>query len=402
MMKSYNPTAEVPLRGVRVLDLSRLVSGNMLTHVLADLGAEVVKVERPKVGDDLRNWGVDGIQTYWKIYARNKKSLTLDLRSEQGHEILLQLAEHFHVLVENFVPGTLERWGIGPAVLQGRNPGLIIVRVSGWGQTGPFRDKPGFGSLVEAMSGFASINGFDDRPPVLPPFALADIVAGLYGAVGTLTALRAHEVGGCAGQIIDLALFEPIFAVLGPQAADYAITQEVPKRMGSCTNITAPRNVYRCSDARYVALSASMQAMAERLFRTIGRPDLIDDPRFRTNADRVANNSELDSIVADFMAAHTQEENLRTFAEAGVTVGPVCDISQLMDHPYIRGREVLVNYPDPDMGELPMHNVIPRLSETPGAIRTPAPELGQHNGELLGEIGYTEQEIERLAENGTI
>ncbi|MCZ6452533.1 MAG: CoA transferase, partial [Deltaproteobacteria bacterium] len=189
---------------------------------------------------------------------------------------------------------------------------------------------------------------------------------------------------------------------LGPQAANYAITQEVPKRMGSCTNITAPRNVYRCSDGKYVALSASMQAMAERLFRTIGRSDLNDDPRFRTNADRVANNSELDSIVADFMAAHTQEENLRTFAEAGVTVGPVCDISQLMDYPYIREREVLVNYPDPDMGELPMHNVIPRLSETPGAIRTPAPELGQHNSELLGEIGYTEQEIERLAENGTI
>jgi formyl-CoA transferase len=328
---------------VRVLDLSRLVSGNMLTHVLADLGAEVVKVERPKVGDDLRNWRVDDIQTYWKVYARNKKSLTLDLRSEQGHEILLQLAERFHVLVENFVPGTLERWGIGSNVLQGRNPNLIIIRVSGWGQTGPFRDKPGFGSLVEAMSGFASINGFGDRPPVLPPLALADIVAGLYGAVATLTALRAREVAGFAGQIIDLALFEPIFAILGPQAANYAITQEVPKRMGSCTNITAPRNVYRCSDARYVALSAPMQAMAERLFRTIGRPDLIDDPRFRTNADRVANNDELDSIVAEFMAAHTQGENLRTFEEAGVTVGPVCDISQLMDHPYIRGCEVLVN-----------------------------------------------------------
>ncbi len=402
MMKSYNPTAEVPLRGVRVLDLSRLVSGNMLTHVLADLGAEVVKVERPKVGDDLRTWGVNGIQTYWKIYARNKKSLTLDLKSKQGQDILLQLAERFHVLVENFVPGTLERWGIGPDILQGRNPDLIIIRISGWGQTGPFRDKPGFGSLVEAMSGFASINGFEDRPPVLPPLALADIVAGLYGAVAALTALRAREVGGRPGQIIDLALFEPIFAMLGPQAANYTITGKVPKRMGSSTNITAPRNVYRCSDDKYVALSASMQAMAERLFRSIGRPDLIDDPRFRTNADRVANNGQLDSIVAEFMAAHTQEENLRTFEEATVTVGPVCDISQLMDHPYIRGREVLVNYPDSDMGELPMHNVIPRLSETPGAIRTPAPELGQHNSDLLGEIGYTEQDIERLTKTGTI
>ena len=402
MTKNYDSDAEVPLKDIRILDLSRLVAANMLTHILADFGAEVVKIERPKVGDDLRNWRVEGIETYWKVYARNKKSLTLDLKSEQGRKLILQMVERFHVLVENFTPGTLERWGLGPEVLHEHNPDLIIVRVSGWGQTGPYRDKPGFGSLVEAMSGFASMNGYGDRPPVLPPLALADMISGAYGAMATLTALRAREMGGHHGQVIDLTLFEPILATLGPQAANYALTQQIPERVGSLSTTTAPRNVYRCSDGKFVALSASMQAMYERLMRTIGQTELIEDPRFLTNADRVANNDQLDPIVAAFMAEHTQEENLKIFEQAGVTVGPVCDIEQLMQHPYTQGRETIVNYPDADMGELPMHNVIPRLSGTPGAIRTPAPELGQHNNELLSELGYTKQDIERFAETGII
>jgi formyl-CoA transferase len=354
------------------------------------------------VGDDLRHWRVGGVETYWKVYARNKKSLTLDLKSDLGREILLRLVQNSQVLIENFTPGTMENWQLGPEVLLEHNPDLIIVRVSGWGQTGPYRDKPGFGSLVEAMSGFAAMNGFGDRPPVLPPLALADMIAGVYGAMATLTALRAREIGGHRGQVIDLSLFEPIFATLGPQAANYALTREVPERVGSLSNTTAPRNVYRCSDGKYVALSASMQAMAERLFNTIGRSDLISDSRFLSNADRVAHNDELDPIVAEFMASHTQEENLEIFQQAGVTVGPVYDIGQLMEHPYIRGREVLVNVPDTDLGELPMHNVIPRLSGTPGALRTPAPALGQHNRELLGELGYDSEDIRQFSETGII
>jgi formyl-CoA transferase len=228
------------------------------------------------------------------------------------------------------------------------------------------------------------------------------MIAGVYGAMATLTALRAREIGGHRGQVIDLSLFEPIFATLGPQAANYALTREVPERVGSLSNTTAPRNVYRCSDGKYVALSASMQAMAERLFNTIGRSDLISDSRFLSNADRVAHNDELDPIVAEFMASHTQEENLEIFQQAGVTVGPVYDIGQLMEHPYIRGREVLVNVPDTDLGELPMHNVIARLSGTPGALRTPAPALGQHNRELLGELGYDSEDIRQFSETGII
>ena len=239
----FEPDANGPLEGLRVLDLSRLVAGNMVTHVLADHGAEVIKVERPRIGDDLRNWTVDGISTHWKVYCRNKKSVTLDLRKDRGRTLLMQLVPTADILVENFKPGTIEAWGIGPDALWSVNPDLVVVRVSGWGQTGPWSHKPGFGSLVEAMSGFAAMNGFDDRPPVLPPLALADMVAGLYGAFAVMVATRARERAGAAGQIIDLSLFEPILSVLGPMAANYAVSELVPPRTGSRSTTTAPRNV---------------------------------------------------------------------------------------------------------------------------------------------------------------
>jgi crotonobetainyl-CoA:carnitine CoA-transferase CaiB-like acyl-CoA transferase len=251
------------MTGVRVLDLSRLVAGNMLTHILADFGAEVVKVERPGVGDDLRQWRVQVISLFWKVYARNKKGLTLDLRRPGGQDVLLALVRSAQVLVESFVPGTLEGWGLGPDVLLAANPRLVVVRISGWGQTGPYRDKPGFGTLVEGMSGFAAANGFADRPPVLPPLALADMIAGYAGASATVMALRRAEQSGGCGQVIDLALFDPIFAALGPMAAQYAVTGVVPPRAGSRSSLSCPRNVYRCKDGRYVSLSASVQAVAE-------------------------------------------------------------------------------------------------------------------------------------------
>lgn len=399
--QEYQADAPAALSGVRVLDLSRLVAGNAVTHVMADHGAEVVKIERPGVGDDLRNWKTNGVSLHWKVYCRNKKSVSLDLRTARGREILLDLAAGAEVLVENFKPGTLEKWGLGPAELQARNPGLVMVRVSGWGQDGMWAGKPGFGSLVEAMSGFAAMNGFGDRPPVLPPLALADMIAGLYGAFATMVALRVVEGGGL-GQVIDLPLFDPIYSVLGPVAAQYRMTGENPERTGSRSTQTAPRGVYETADGRFVALSGSMQAMAERFFRTIGRPELIEDPRFLTNSDRVANNDELDPIVAEFMARHSQAELLALFEAADVTVGPVADIDQLMDHPYINDRAVIVDLPDPDVGRVPMHTVVPRMSGTPGAIRTPAPEIGQHNSEVLGALGLSDDDRARLAEEGII
>ncbi len=398
----YRPSAPAALDGIRVLDLSRLVAGNAITHLLADHGAEVIKVERPGAGDDLRNWKTKGITVHWKVYCRNKKSVTLDLRQARGKALLLDLAERADVLVENFKPGTLEAWGIGPGVLQARQRRLTIVRVSGWGQTGMYSHKPGFGSLVEAMSGFAAMNGFGDRPPVLPPLALADMIAGLYGAFSVMVAVRNVETKGGKGQIIDLPLFDPIHSILGPMAAQYRLTDKVPQRTGSRSNQTAPRNAYRTSDGKYVALSASMQAMAERFFKAIGREDLVDDPKFKTNTDRVANNDELDPIVAAFMAARTQDELLELFEAADVTVGPVADIAQLIDHPYINDRAIIVDLPDPEMGRLPMHNVIPGMSQTPPAIRTPAPDLGQHNGEIYGELGLSAGDLDALKQRGVI
>ena len=400
-MRDYAGGASGTLSGVRILDLSRLVAGNTLTGLLADFGAEVIKVE-PAAGDTLRAWKTDGVDTNWKLYARNKKSLALDLRSDEARRLLLALADKADMFVESFRPDTLETMGLAPDELHARNPRLVIVRISGWGQTGPYRRRPGFGTLVEGISGFAAINGFADREPVLPPMYLADSYAGLYGAVGALIALREVEVNGGKGQVIDLPLLDPLFHVLGPQAANYRITKKVKPRTGSRSTNSCPRNAYKASDGKYVALSASTQKMAERVFASIGRPDLIDDPRYRTNAERVKHAAELDAIIGEFVARKTQAENVAFFERAEVTIGPIYDISQILEDPHFIDREVLADYPDPDMGSFPMHHVVPRLAGTPGTIRTPAPALGQHNRELLREVDVDDARYEAMLEKGVV
>jgi len=398
-MRDYAGGASGTLAGVRILDLSRLVAGNTLTGVLADFGAEVIKVE-PAAGDTLRAWKTEGVDTNWKLYARNKKSLALDLRSDEARRLLLALADKADMFVESFRPGTLESMGLAPDELHARNPRLVIVRISGWGQTGPYRRRPGFGTLVEGISGFAAINGFADREPVLPPMYLADSYAGLYGAIGAMIALREVEVNGGQGQVIDLPLLDPLFHVLGPQAANYRITKKLKPRTGSRSTNSCPRNAYKASDGKYVALSASTQKMAERVFASIGRADLIDDPRYRTNAERVKHAAELDAIIGEFVARKTQAENVAFFEKAEVTIGPIYDISQILEDPHFIDREVLADYPDPDMGAFPMHHVVPRLGRTPGAIRTPAPTLGQHNRELLREVGVDDADYEAMLKQG--
>ncbi len=399
--RDYTPQAEGPLKGVRVLDLSRLVAGNTLTQVLADFGAEVIKVEPPE-GDTLRAWKVAGVDTNWKLYGRNKKSLCLDFRKPEARTLLLDLVPTAAMLIESFRPGVLEEMGLAPATLHQRNPGLVIIRISGWGQEGPYKRRPGFGTLVEGMSGFASMNGFPDREPVLPPMYLADSMAGLYGASGAMIALREVEHNGGRGQVIDLPLLDPLFAVLGPQAANYRLTGEVKKRVGSGSTNSGPRNAYRCSDGNYVGLSASTQKMAERLFRTIGRPELIADPRYRSNADRVAHAADLDAILGAFIAHRSQADNVAFFEKAEVTIGPIYDISQLIEDPHVVARELVADYPDADMGAYPMHHVVPRLEGTPGTIRTPAPHLGEHNRTVLAELGVDEAAYAQLLAEGVV
>ena len=384
-MKHFEADTPGPLQGVRVLDMSRLAAGNMLSVFLADFGADVIKIERSGTGDDLRSWRENGEEIYWKVYARNKRSLVLDFKSEDGMRTLQKLVRHSQIFIENFVPGGLEKMGLAPDHLLELNPALVIVRISGWGQSGPYSHKPGFGTLVEAMSGFAYLNGYPDRPPALPPLALADMIAGVYGAAGVLTALRVAEKEG-RGQVVDLSLFESIFSVIASEAAKYKLTGVPTMRAGNQSTHTAPRNVYQCSDGQFVAMSGSMQSMAMRILDTIGRPELKADPRFATNDARVAHRDELDAIIGEFIGARTQDENLELFEASGVTVGPVCSVADLVNHPYIKGREVIVELEDQSMGSVPMHNIVPRLSRSPGGFRRPAPALGEHTAEILAEL----------------
>ncbi|MBN3821257.1 CoA transferase [Paraburkholderia sp. Se-20369] len=398
--KSFDAGARGPLAGVRVVDLSRLMAGNMLSVQLADFGADVVKVESER-GDTLRAVGAGGVSTNWKVYGRNKRSVCVDLRTPEGIDIVHRLVRDADVFVESFKPGVAEKMGLGPDALLAIRPQLVIARISGWGQTGPFRHKPGFGTLAEGYAGFAAINGFADREPVLPPMFLGDMTAGLSGAIAVLVALHARDAHGAAGQVIDVSLFEPLLSILGPAAANYALTGQVKARTGSRSSNTAPRNAYRTRDGKWLCLSSSTQAMAERLFRAIGRADLIDDPRYATNVQRVQHAEALDAIVGAFIGARDLDVNLAFFEEAGVTAGPIQDIAQIVSDHYVIEREALVELPDDDVGSLPMHNITPRLSGTPGTFRRPAPTLGESNREILLPL-LGEQEYERLAGLGVI
>ena len=394
-----------PLEGVRVLDLSRMIAGGVAGMLLADFGADVVKVEQPRSGDPLRQWTAEGDPLWWKVYARNKRYITLNLKSPDGLALLRRLVPRFDVLIESFVPGTLERLGIGWDVLSAWHPRLILVRVSGWGQTGPGAGRPGFGTLVEAASGFAAMNGEPGGAPIVPSFPLADMTCALYASNAIMFALYNRDVRGGPdgqGQVVDVALFESLFSLLGPLPAEYAALGRLRERTGSKSRNAGPRGCYRTRDGRWIAVSGSTPKMAERFLRSYALGHLLDDPRFATNEARVQHADDLDVAIGGAIAARTLAENAAIIAENALTAAPVQTVADIEADPHWQARQLTVNVPN---GRAPvrMHNVVPRLSATPGDIKWPGGALGEHNLEIYqSELGLSGDEIARLTGAGVL
>jgi len=399
---------DLPLSGITVIDCGQVVAGPTIAMILGDFGAEVIKVENPQGGDQVRYFGraKNGVTLNWKLLARNKKTITLSLSKPAGQELFCRLIEatQADVLVESFRAGTFERWNLGYERLRALSPGLTMIRVSGFGQTGPYRDRPGFGTLAEAMSGFAHLTGEADGPPTLPNFPLGDTTAALYATVGALLCLYRRDVKKTGrGQSIDVALLEGLYTMLSSHVMAYDQLGLPGKRTGSRTTGSAPRNVYRTGDDRWVAIAASTQAIAERLFAEMGRADLLDDPRFRTNRDRLAHVEEIDAIVGAWVAGRTQQACIDQLVAAQVAVAPVADFKQLAEDPHLLARQALVAIEDPDLGTLRMPAVMPKLSETPGRIRHAGLAMGAHNDEIYrGRLGLGESELAALKAEGAI
>jgi crotonobetainyl-CoA:carnitine CoA-transferase CaiB-like acyl-CoA transferase len=391
--------ARGPLHGVRVLDLGTVYAAPITAMLLGDYGAEVVKVEHPR-GDPARTHGHDknGHGLWWKVISRNKRTVTLNVGNQQGQDILRRLVEHADVLIENFRPGTLERWGLGPDVLLELNPRLIIARITGFGQTGPYRERPGFGTLAEGMSGFSHVTGQADGPPTLPSMPLADGVAGLTGAFAVMLALYHRDANGGPGQVIDLSLCESLLPLMGPDLLDWDQLRVSARRTGNTISHVAPRTAYECGDGQWVALSASSQSIFERLASAIGRPELTSDIRFADNQARVRHIEALDAIIGGWMLARPRAEVLDAMERAEVAVGPIHDIPAVFADPQFQARGSFVTVEDPVLGPMRLVNVAPRLSATPGRIRHTGPALGQHDAEVLAELrDKEEQEREEVA-----
>ncbi|MGM8931670.1 CaiB/BaiF CoA transferase family protein [Salinicola halophyticus] len=399
--QQFSGESSTALAGVKVLDLSRLVAGNMTSLQLGDFGADVVKVEPLPTGDPLRAWQNQGVASFWKVYGRNKRSLALDFRREGAVELLRELIAGADVLIENFRPGTLEKMGLAPDTLCSADPSLIVLRVSGFGQSGPYSSRPGFGTVVEGMSGFADRNGEAGGGPLLPPLALADMIAGIYGAFSTVTALRVRDQTG-HGQVIDLSLLEPIISTLGPEALDFALTQAPKPRVGNGSNTSSPRNIYRTADGGYIAISGSMQSMAERLFKLMQREDLLEDPRYATNAARVEHRHEVDAIVGEWVGRFDREDLVVLFQQEHITASPIYDIAAITGDSHFIERGVYVRVPDEELGSVPMHAPVPRLSGTPGTIARGAPALGADSRAILADYGFSAERIEAAVRRGVI
>lgn len=400
---SPQPPAFGPLTGLRVLDLATLFAGPLAATLLGDFGAEVIKIEHPHRPDPSRGHGPakDGIGLWWKLLGRNKKAMTLDLSHPGGRDVLLRLAAGADAVIENFRPGTLERWGLGWEELSAVNPRLVLARVTGFGQFGPYARRPGFGTLAEAMSGFAAMTGEPDGPPTLPPFGLADAIAALGTSYAVMAALHARTASG-RGQVIDMALIEPMLTVLGPQPLWYDQLGHVQPRTGNRSANVAPRNTYRTADGSWVAVSTSAESVAERVMRLVGRPEVIGEPWFATGAGRAEHADELDAPVADWIARHDRAEVMAAFEKAEAAVAPIYDIREVMTDPQYQALGSITEVPDDELGTVRMQNVLFRLSETPGAIRWAGRPHGADTDEVLTSLGLTGPEIDGLRAAGAV
>ncbi|MCW7943094.1 acyl-CoA transferase [Streptomyces hygroscopicus] len=393
-----------PLTGLRVLDIATLFAGPLAATLLGDFGAEVIKVEHPARPDPSRGHGPtrNGVGLWWKLLGRNKRTMTLDLSKSGGRTTLLRLAATADVIIENFRPGTLEKWGLGWDELSAANPRLVLARVTAFGQFGPCANRPGFGTLAEAMSGFAAITGEPDAPPTLPPFGLADSIAGLTTAYAVMTALAGRDRTG-TGQVVDMAIIEPILTVLGPQPIWYDQLGHLQQRTGNRSQNNAPRNTYRTADGSWVAVSTSAQSVAERVMRLVGRPDLIDEPWFATGTDRARHADVLDEAVGGWIARRSRAEVLKAFEKAEAAVAPIQDVRDVLTDPQYTALNTITTIPDdPELGRLRMQNVLFRLSATPGAIRWAGRPHGADTVAILSELGLTGPEIAALEAEGAL
>ncbi|MGH3732021.1 MAG: CaiB/BaiF CoA transferase family protein [Acidimicrobiales bacterium] len=402
---SDHRSAPRALAGLRVIDASSIIAGPLCCQILGDFGADVIKIEHPQHGDNLRGHGYQhqGVPLWWKEVSRNKRTLGLNLGDPDGADILRRMVKDADVLVENFRPGTLERWGLGPERLWDVNPDLIILRVTGFGQTGPYSDRAGFGTLAEAMSGFAHLTGQSDGPPTLPAFGLADSICGMASVSAVLMALRHREVGGGHGQVVDMSILEPIMTAVGPSPSAYHHSGVIDSRHGNRSTQNAPRNTYLTVDGSWVAISTSAQLIAERVLRLVGHPEVIDEQWFSSGAGRVQHVDQLDGYVADWVGARTREEVMDAFVEAGAAMAPIYDARDIVEDPHIRATDMLLEVPDDDLGTVMMHNVMWRMSETPGSIRFTGRALGANTDDILiGELGMESDVVTQLRKKGVV
>lgn len=392
-----------PLAGVKVIDAATLFACPFTATVLADFGANVIKVEHP-AGDAAREHGYvqNGISCWWKMFNRSKQAVTLNFSKPEGQEILLALLADADVMVENFRPGTLERWNLGWDRLHAHNPKLVLLRTTGFGQFGPYSARAGFGTLAESMSGWAFLNGHPDGPPTLPPFGLGDSIAGITGAVAVMMALYNRDAHGGQGQMIDLALIEPMLTVTGPYPSLYDQYGLVPMRMGNRSPVSSPRNIYQTGDGRWVAVSASAQSVAERVAHLVGHPELIEQPWFKSGSQRREHADELDAIVGGWIGEHTLEEVVSTFSKAEAALMPIYDVTDVMKDPQYEALQSIISVPDDDLGQLKMQNVMFRMSDTPGTVRWTGRRKGQDNAEIYGALGITPERLAELSAQGVI